>query len=212
MQVQPDYSRQLEDIAKALSKPSTPPWLVTIITLVVGAALAVAGNLAFQWLNNRLKVYRMRRALYLDFVHLFYAVNGIMTDKNVPESDRDEWQRDLLKRHVRFDVEKHLRENYEVYFQLRERAQADLVYSFFHQVVEEEKWLSVNASIALQMVISSIVHGPFEEKYFRCFMKKKAANKFLGKIHSMAAYYRLRITNPGNVETKDVPPVEEGQA
>jgi hypothetical protein len=70
------------------------------------------------------------------------------------------------------------------------------VYSFFHQVIEEEKGFNVAASVALQMVIGCIVYGPFEEKYFRCFMTKKTANKFLGKIHSMA---------------KDVPPPAKGQ-
>jgi len=186
MQAQPDYSKQLEEIAKALSKSSTPSWLVTISTLLIGAVLALGGQLAFKWLENWWKVRRMRRDLYLDMVRLFYVVNSIMNPEGIPEDHQYDWQREQLQRLLRFDVEDYLRDNSEMYFQLPERAAADLVYSYFHQIVEEKKWLNVNATLALQTLVLHIGHGPFQERYFQKFLKRKAADDFLAKVKLIA--------------------------
>src|ERR1700722_10685565 len=123
MQLQPDYSVQLQQIAKALNRPSTPAWLVSLISAVVGALFAVVVQLFLKWADNRREITSARRALYHDVVRLFYAVDTIRNSDHIPDLiARVGWQRDQLAIHVTFDTAKQLRAKPEIYYQLSERS------------------------------------------------------------------------------------------
>jgi hypothetical protein len=60
----PDYSRQLAEIAKALNRPSTPTWIIVLLSTVVGAISSVLVQMLSLRLADRYKRHKMRRILY----------------------------------------------------------------------------------------------------------------------------------------------------
>jgi hypothetical protein len=193
LQVPPDYSRQLEDIAKALNRPASPSLGFSLLLLVLGAALTLTGQLVARWSDNWWKIRKIRRKLYLDIVRLFYAVDDITNLPDIPEVDRYDWQKDQLRRHITFDVEKHLKANGDMYLELPERPAADLTDSYSHQIVEEEKWMPVSAGRAIRTLAGCVVSRAFQEKYFRAFMAHDDAEKFFARVRGIAADSEIRF-------------------
>jgi hypothetical protein len=60
MQIQPDYSHQLEEIAKALNRSSIPQWVVALISVLFGAFLGMAGQWLMKVIDNRRDIHKMR--------------------------------------------------------------------------------------------------------------------------------------------------------
>lgn len=193
MQIQPDYSRQLGDIAKALTKASSPSWLAPLISVAVGAVLALAVQLFVKWVEMRRETSKIRHVLYHDIVRLFCAVDGISSFEGLPEPNRHGWQRAQLRMHLKFDVERYLQSKPDIYFRLPERSAADLLYTYFHQILDEENWSAVNSSAAVQLVAYHVENGYLQKKYFRRFLKRDAARSFLTRVHEVYTESQERL-------------------
>jgi hypothetical protein len=85
MQIQPDYSHQLEEIAKALNRSSIPQWVVALISVLVGALLGIAGQALLKVFDNWRDIHKMRRVLYQELSTIFGRLDG-MGPMDLPES------------------------------------------------------------------------------------------------------------------------------
>ena len=89
MQIQPDYSHQLEEIAKALNRPPMPQSEVALISAVVGALFTLAVQFLLKWLDNwweiQREIHKVRRALYRDLLKKFQGVEDIMAFTELEE-------------------------------------------------------------------------------------------------------------------------------
>ena len=196
----PDYSKQLEEIAKAINRPTTSVWLIAVFS----AFLGFVGGILMMLVTASHRKYIMRRALYADLVGMFWAVENIMAVTDVPEWDRQRWQRDQLNKNLLFRGEKHCLDNPEVYMQLPERRAAETLYPYFHQIVDDPKWLGVNADLALK-VFAYVVHdGTLKRMYLCLFLGRKEA----AALRRSAEHYyrqneeRIKRRVVSEVETK----------
>jgi hypothetical protein len=174
----PDYSKPLQDIAAALSRPTTPAWLMAVASSILGFASAFALQFVQQRLVERSKRERMRRLLYVDLAELFLTVEEIMEFRQMEESDRWRWQKEQLKLFVGFKGEKHLRENEDVYVQLAERPSADYAYVHFHKALDDvdQSW-HVNWSVARQVFANAVYDDDLRRTCFRRFVGKACAER-----------------------------------
>jgi hypothetical protein len=176
----PDYSNQLEEIAKALNRPATPQWVI--------AALGFIGGIITQSLMMLMtdfhRRYEMRRVLYIDLVNMFWAVDGF-TD--IPQSERF-GQKEQLKKTLLFRGEKHCLDNPEIYIQLSERRAGEMVYPYFHRILDDpQNGLNANIGLALS-VFSQVVHDrTLKRMYLRLFLGRRGAATL---CHSAEKYYR----------------------
>jgi hypothetical protein len=152
----PDYSKQLDEIVKALNRPATPQWQIALFSALLGLVVGVVGPSLMDFRRRD----QMRRVLYLDLIDMFWAVKNIMAVTDIPESDRQRWQREQLKKVLLFRGEKYCVDNLEIYRRLPERRVGEMLYPYFHQIVGDEKGLRANTSLALMLSPTSFMTRP----------------------------------------------------
>jgi hypothetical protein len=178
----PDYTKQLEEIVRALSRPAIPAWLVAIISSILGFAAAVLLQFVQQWFKRE----RVRRVLYQDLEDLFSNVEAIMESREIEESQRWAWQRDQLKTHVAFKGEKYLRANEDVYMELSERPVADTVYAYFHDALDGlDSMFHSNWAIARQVFARAVYEDRLKRHCFRKFIGKKRADRLYNRCKAI---------------------------
>jgi hypothetical protein len=171
----PDYSRQLEEIVKAMNRPTTPVWRVAVFSAFVGLVFGIVAQFLVMLITDLYRRYKMRRVLYCDLAGMFWAVENIMAVTDVPEDDRWRWQRAQLTKALLFRGEKYCLDTPELYMQLPERYAGEMLYPYFHQILDDDKWLNVNTSLALS-AFSHVVHsGTLKPMYLRLFLGRKEA-------------------------------------
>ena len=175
----PDYTEQLEEIARALSRPSTPAWLVAVLSFVLGLSSGVLLHFVQQWLGERSKCKKIRRVLYLDLAELFLRVDSIMTfDPGGSDHERWKWRKAELKTHISFKGERYVQANEDTYVQLPERVFADNIYTYLHKALDnlDDMW-NVNWSIARGVFAEAVYKDRLKGKYFRKFIGKERAKR-----------------------------------
>lgn len=178
-QAVPDYTKQLEEIVRALSRPSTPVWSVALISFALGLVSAVLLQIVRQGLDERLKRDKMGRVLYRDLADLFLRVESIMSfDPGVSAQERSKWRKTELKTHISFKGERYLQAHEDTYVQLPERVFADNIYTYLHQALDnlDEMW-NVNWSIARQVFAEAVYKDRLKLKYFEKFMGRDTARE-----------------------------------
>ena len=60
----PDYSSQLNAIARALSQPSTPAWKISLLSASVGLLIGLIAQPFVLLIKERFELRRMRFVLY----------------------------------------------------------------------------------------------------------------------------------------------------
>lgn len=154
--MQPDYSQQLEQIAKALNRPSTPTWLIAIISAFFGFLASVLSQLFQHWYGEhracnkmRMIIYSEIGAMYSNLVHF----HGLKT--SLPESQDINWRKKQLREHfLRFEGEKYADDHKDVFILLKERPTINELYSAIHAVFgpEEEYGFFLNAGLAIEII------------------------------------------------------------
>jgi len=193
-----DYSKQLEEIARALSRPTTPVWLVATFSAVLGVLGGLTGQLLMDVAYRR---YKLRRVLYLDLTEMFWAVHGIMAFKDIPEPERSRWQQDGLRRNLLFRGEKYCSDNQEIYIQLPERLAGETLYPRFHLILDEANSMHVNTSLALTLFADVVHRGSLAPKYFKRFLGRKRATsllKTLDELHTRHEEAKRRMGLPSS--------------
>jgi hypothetical protein len=204
----PDYSKQLAEIAQALSQPTTSVWLVATFSTVLGAFFAViatiTGQLLTMVLTDAYRRYKARRILYLDLTDMFFAVRGIMAFAELPAYDRSRWQEDQLRKNLLFRGEQYCSDNLEIYMQLPERFAAETLYQRFHQILDQANSMHVNMGSALFAFAECVHSGDLAAKYFRRFLGRKRAASLLdisAAIHRQNEEALRRMGEPSNDAT-----------
>jgi hypothetical protein len=178
----PDYTKELQEIAAALSRPSTPVWLAATVSTILGFFSASL----LQRLAERSKLKRLKRVLYVDLAEVFLTVEGIMGFCQMDELQRWEWQKEQLKLHVGFKGEAYLRANEDTYMQMSERAVADNVYTYLHVALDDlDHWWHVNWSLARQVFARAVCEDGLKRKCFRQFLGKERAEMLHGQCSSI---------------------------
>jgi hypothetical protein len=181
-----DYSKQLQEIAAGLSRPSTPSWVVAIISSIVGFVSALLLQFVQARLAERFKRDRLRRVLYVDLAEIFGTVESIMDPSEMDASCRWVWQKEQLKLHVGFKGEQHLRANEDTYMEMAERATANCVYTYFHMALGDlDHWWNVNWSIARQVFATAVYEDVLKRKYFDKYVGKEEAERLWGRCRAI---------------------------
>jgi hypothetical protein len=191
MQIQPDYSHQLEEIAKALNRPSIPQWVVALIAALVGFLLGKAD----QWLRNRRDIRNMRRVLYLDLLTMFERADAIISDEYVPGGELSIWQEEELKRFMKFDGEAYLKVHQDVYMQLPERLDAEWLYASYHRILDDkESSPHENHHLAQVLLAGFVERNELQTKYIKKFLGRAKAEKLIKRLHAIYEQSSKRLS------------------
>jgi hypothetical protein len=194
----PDYTKQLEEIARALSRPGTPEWLKLCIPFFVGSAVTLLVQFVQRRSEEHSKRERARRVLYIDLAELFLTVEGIMECREVEDPHRWAWQKKELRTHVAFKREKYLRANEDAYVQLAEHAVADNVYTYFHKALDDlGPQFPVSWALARQVFAHAICKEWLEHGCFRRFVGKKRAESLISRCKTIDEEAQRRLSAMG---------------
>ena len=147
-----DYSQQLDEIVRALDRPSIPAWIVAILGAMIGAVGALVAQLARARYDERRTRQRLTHLLYSDLAEMFLYVDATMTSALDPD-DRflRQWQIEQLTKVLMFRAEDHLHRNLDIFMSLPERQTADVLYRQFHHIKDDPDSLSVNTNGTLRL-------------------------------------------------------------
>ena len=170
-----DYTPQLEEIAKALNRPSTPTWLIAIVSASFGFLASILSQLFQHWYAEYRARSKMRTAIhseigamYSPLVH-FYDVKT-----NMPEKEGIEWRtKQLRKRFLKFEGEKYAEEHKEVFIGLRERSTISQLYGAVREIFgpEEEYGFFINAGLAIELIEDHVRLNDLPSKLVKRYVK-----------------------------------------
>src|ERR1700719_1476476 len=73
----PDYSKQLDEMVRLLSRPGISPWLLAAFATLLGVVGGAAGRALEPWIAGFWRRAQMRRVLYGDIASMFFQVDTI---------------------------------------------------------------------------------------------------------------------------------------
>jgi hypothetical protein len=172
--VQPDYSQILQQIARALNRPSTPTWLIAIMSALLGFLASALSQLFQHWYAElracnkmRMIIYSEIGAMYSNLVHFHNLKTG------QPESQDIEWRKKQLReRFLKFEGEKYADDHKDVFFQLKERPTINELYSAIHEVFgpEEEYGFFLNSGLAIEIIEDCVRLRDLPRKFVKRYM------------------------------------------
>jgi len=86
--MEPDYTKQLEAIVTALSRPTFPAWGVAVISGFLGVVAGAFAQFVSPWAKVRHEKKVLRQMLYADLGHSFMAVYRILSQE-APQTGLD---------------------------------------------------------------------------------------------------------------------------
>jgi hypothetical protein len=165
MQVQPDYTRQLTDIARVLSKPVTPTWVIAIVSSAIGSAFTLVVQRLAKHMDAVDSREKMRRVVYSDLTHLFVVVQSFMGLKDPVEPGAYRLIHAQLSAKLEFPGQKYLEDHLDVH--ISELGAVRHLYREFHHIAEEPNQLAVNCHNAQWMMGLYLNKGELQAKYFK---------------------------------------------
>src|SRR5208282_2336066 len=157
--MQPDYTPQLQEIVKALNRPSasTPTWLIAILSGLLGFLASTLSQVFQRWYGEHRERVKMRMIIYSElgamYSHLVHFHDLSYT--HASEEEDMEWRKKQLEeRFLKFEGEKYAQENKAVFIHLRERSTISEIYSAIREVFgpEEEYGFSLNSGLAIEIL------------------------------------------------------------
>ncbi len=182
----PDYSRQLDTIARALSAPSIPQWKIAVLSTLLGLITGLLAQpfvlLIKEWFDR----HGMRRMLYRDLAELFCKVDSVMSFKQLSGTRLYTWQEAQLRELISFEGETYLKQKPEQYMQLPERFAADTCYRQFHRVLDEKNSLHVNTHLALAVFAGAVHERSLDPDWLRRFLdNEEGANRIIRRAREI---------------------------
>jgi hypothetical protein len=169
-----DYTPQLEQIVKALNRPSIPTWLIAIMSAFLGFIVSIFTHVFQQSYieyrarrKMRMIVYSELGAMYSSLVH-FYKVKT-----RSPEQEDIAWRKKQLKeRFLKFEGEKYAEDHKDVFVQLKERSTIAAIYGAIRDVFgpEEEYGFFINAGLAIEII---------EDEVRLHYLPKRFVNRYM---------------------------------
>jgi hypothetical protein len=173
--MQPDYTPRLTEIAKALNRPSTPTWLIAILSGLLGFLASVLGQVFQHWYAEhrsrkkmRMIIYSEIGSMYSHLVHFHDLRSGYK-----PEQEDIEWRKKQLReRFLKFEGEKYAEENKTVFIQLKERSTISEIYSAIREVFgpEEEYGFFLNSGLAIEILEDCVRLNYLPSSYVKRYM------------------------------------------
>jgi hypothetical protein len=167
----PDYTKQLDEIVRALKRPSTPIWLVALIGGAAGGGFAIAAELIRGRYDESRARTRMQSALYNDLADLFLRVDRI---RNLSSQLGEECTRNQFKDILQNLNTEHTNRNPDIYFQLSERRSADMLYTWFRKIIDEPQLMIETVSMILTMFANEVHDGVLRKELFKQFVQDKS--------------------------------------
>jgi hypothetical protein len=170
----PDYSSQLEAIAKALNHPTTPTWLIAVFSAFLGFLASSMGQLFQHWYGDLRSRKKMRIIIYSELGSMYSALSHFCKVKTeLAEREDIEWRKKQLReRFLRFDGEKYADDNKDIFIQLKERSTIRELYDAIRDVFgpEEEYGFFINAGLAIEIIEDCVRLSSLPERFVKHFM------------------------------------------
>ncbi len=173
--MQADYTPQLQEIAKALNRPSTPTWLIAILSGLVGFLASVFSQVFQHWYAERRERNKMRMIIYSEIGAMYsHLVHFHDLGKGYESEEEDiAWRKKQLKeRFLKFEGEKYAEDNKAVFIQLKERSTIDEIYSAIREVFgpEEEYGFFLNSGLAIEILEDCVRLNYLPRTYVKRYM------------------------------------------
>jgi hypothetical protein len=188
--MQPDYGQQLEEIVKALNRPSTPTWLIAVMSALLGFVASVLSQ-AFQHAYTEHRARRKMRMIIYSELGGMYSNLVMFYDRKITQPERQDLERrkkQLQERFLKFEGEKYADENKDVFAQLQERSTISELYGAVREVFgpEEEYGFFINAGLAIEII---------EDCVRLEYLPKRNVKRYMNKsdIEAIAAANRRRL-------------------
>ena len=172
--MQCDYSSQLEEIAKALNRPSIPTWLIAAISALLGFLASILSPVFQQWYAEHRACSTMRKIIYPEIGAMYSSLmhfHNVKTD--LTETNDIEWRKKQLREHfLKFEGEKYADENKGVFIQLQERSTINELYSAIREVFgpEDEYGFFINSGLAIGIIEDCVRSHDLPAKYVNRYM------------------------------------------
>jgi len=177
----PDYTQQLDEIVRLLSRPGISPWLLAAFSVFLGIVGGAIGRGIEPWIADFSRRARMRAVLYGDIASMFFHVDTITTFGEPWASDlvRDD-AFNRLSSSLDFEAEKYLDANRDVFMQLKERLAAKHLYNTLHRVINEGPRNMVTNCRIVQWILGMYIRsGEMREQYFRKCLSWDQADRLI---------------------------------
>jgi hypothetical protein len=198
----PDYTKQLDEIVRLLSRPNISPLLLAGAAALLGVIFGAIGRAIEQWIEGRRRRSRMRRVLYQDIAGMFFEVNVINTNGGGWAADRvrdDAFGR--LVGDLDFEAEDHFKSNRDTFAQLKERPAVKHIYALFHRIKDEgPATMDRNCGTIPRTLGKYISDGSLKRRYFLRAIPKQQA-RFL--IERCTEDYSESIRQAKQYRTQD---------
>jgi len=169
-----EYGQQLDQIIKALSRPSTPTWLVAILSAFLGFVASSASQIFQHWYGERRACKKMRMIIYSEIGAMYSSLVHFYNLKTrEPERDDIEWRKKQLReRFLKFEGEKYAQDNKAVFIQLRERSTISELYGAILEVFgpEEEYGFFINAGLAIEIIEDCVRLDDLPDRFVKRYM------------------------------------------
>jgi hypothetical protein len=173
----PDYTKQLDEIVRLLSRPGLSPWILSAFSVFLGIIGGAIGRAIEPWVMDFSRRSKMRRVLYGDIAGMFFAVNVINTIGGGWAADRvrdDAFGR--LAGDLDFEAEDHFKSNRDTFAQLKERPAVRHIYALFHRIIDEgPATMDRNCGTIPRTLGKYISDGSLKKRYFLRATSKQQA-------------------------------------
>ena len=171
----PDYTKQLDEIVRILSRPGISPWLLSAFSVFVGIIGGAVGRAIEPWGIDFSRRFRMRRVLYRDITNLFFQVETINT---FGEPYADDGVRDdafaRLVNSLDFEAEDYIKTNRDVFMQLDEHLAVKHIFQMLHRIVNDGPAQMVNNCRQIPWMLGFYIHDEsLSQLRFQCFFVRE---------------------------------------
>jgi hypothetical protein len=186
-----DYSQQLNAIVAALNHPTTPAWLIAVLSAILGMIGGIVAQTILLRVTERYQRNRMRRVLYTDLGGYFVFMYSTLTDKHYSGDTKLAWQQDQFEKRITFSGEDYLKKQPDIYMQLSEHRAAEELYRWLHNTVEKTKSGCSNPDMFCQIFSEYVAEGLLSEKCFKKYGSSEQTAKLMAKVSEARALLEI---------------------
>jgi len=177
----PDYTKQLEEIIRLLSRRGISPWVLAAFAALLGVVGGAVGRAIEPLIADISRRRGLRRVLYGDLAGMFFQVDTITTFGERWANDHvrdDAFHR--LSGDLDFQAEAYISANRDVFMQLRERQAANHVYRLLHRIIDDvPRNMETNCRAVQWMIGKYLRDGSLNPKYFGRSLPKNQARRLI---------------------------------
>lgn len=168
-----DYTPELDQIVRALNRPSIPTWFIAILSAFLGFFVSAFTQVFQHWYSEHRARRKMRMIIYSELGDMYSNLVHFQNVK-IGKSEQGDiaWRKKQLKeRFLKFEGEKYAEDHKDIFIQLKERSIISGLYGAIHEVFgpEEEYGFFINAGLAIEIIEDEVrlksLPGKFVKQY-----------------------------------------------